>query len=109
MVISPSLIVIFAVMSSICWLGRISDFALKSISAFCLPSALMSIGSVDQGDPLEAVLPAPALAAPASPPEPLPPEPVVVFDGLGLVEGAMNGVRLTVPPLRLATIIGLVP
>src|SRR6185369_13879077 len=100
MVINPSLIVILAVMSSICWFGMISDFALKSISAFCLPSALISIGSVDQGDPL----PAPVL-----PPEPLPPEPVVVADGLGLVEGAMNGVRLTVPPVRLATIIGLAP
>src|SRR3954469_12633082 len=96
MFIRPSLIVILATRSSIRWSGMISDFALKSIFASCLPRALRSSGSVDHG-PL-------VLAG-----DPEPPEPLVLFPALVLVEGAMNGVRLTVPPESIAVIIGLAP
>src|SRR3954471_21320448 len=96
MVITPSLTVILATRSSMRWSGMISDFALKSISASCALNALRSSGSVDHG-PL-------VLAG-----DPEPPEPLVLLPALVLVEGAMNGVRLTVPPLRTAVIIGLAP
>src|SRR5690349_7219270 len=96
MVMRPSLTVILATRSSIRWSGMISDFALKSMLASCLPRALRSRGSVDHG-PLD-------FAG-----EPVPPAPVVFLPALLLVEGAMNGVRLTVPPVRFAVMFGFAP